>query len=255
MANSMTIYSNVRSFLSSAKRAARSQRNRFRTNGDIFDKIYSNARWGGKLGEIYSGNGSDVGLADAYVDAVVRFLKEINCDSVVDIGCGDFRIGSRIASEIPKYTGVDASRVVIDRNKRLYIREGVSFEVCDAERDPLPRGNACLIRQVLQHLSNRSIETILERLVATYRYVVITEHAPSQKSFRAFNLDKPTGEDVRAYYGSGVYIDRPPFSLSVDRVLLELSLTKEQSSKTDYSSSDPTSWEVMKTMVVKGITR
>jgi SAM-dependent methyltransferase len=248
----MTIYSSVRGFLGTAKRAALAQRNRFRTNGDIFDGIYANANWGGKPGDISSGYGSDGEIADSYVDAVVTFLRLINCASVVDIGCGDFRIGSKIAFAIPKYTGVDVSRIVIDRNKSLHNRDGVSFEVCDAEHDTLPPGDVCLIRQVLQHLSNRSIKKILDRLVMSYQYVVITEHLPARNAFRAFNLDKPTGGDVRPYFGSGVYVDQPPFNVSVDRVLLDLPLTKEQSAKTNYSSADPDSWEFLKTVVVRG---
>jgi SAM-dependent methyltransferase len=249
----MAFYRSVRRVLSSAKRAVRFQQNRLKTNGQIFDQIYANARWGGKPGEIYSGFGSDKGLADEYVAAVVPFLEAVNCINVVDIGCGDFRIGARIASSVPKYTGADVSRIVIERNKSLHGRDGVSFQVCDAEHDPLPPGDVCLIRQVLQHLSNRSIKTILDRLVASYRYVVITEHVPSKKSFQAFNLDKPTGEDVRSFYGSGVYVDRPPFGLTIDRVLLDLPLTQEQSFKIDYSPTDPASWESMKTLVVREI--
>jgi SAM-dependent methyltransferase len=248
----MTIYSSVRGILGSAKRAVLVQRNRFRTNGDIFDEIYANAQWGGKAGDINSGYGSDGELAESYVKAVVSFLREVSCSVVVDIGCGDFRIGSRIAFAIPQYVGVDVSSIAIGRNKSLHNRDGVSFVVCDAEHDPLPSGDVCLIRQVLQHLSNRSIKKILDRLVATYRYVIVTEHLPSQNSFRAFNLDKPTGGDVRPYFGSGVYVDRPPFGLSIDRVLLDLPLTKEQSAKTDYSPADAASWESLKTVVVKG---
>ena len=248
----MKVYGRLRRILNSAKRAARFQQNRFRTNGNIFDGIYANAIWGGKKGEIYSGVGSEGEIAEAYVKAVVDFLKETNCNTVVDIGCGDFRIGSRIAAKIPRYIGVDVSRVVIEQNRRLHSRDGLSFEVCDAEQDHLPSGDACLIRQVLQHLSNRSIKTILDRLVTNYGYIVITEHVPAHNSFRAFNLDKPTGADVRGAYGSGVYVDRPPFGLSIDRVLLDMPLRREQSYKTNYSPSDPNSWEALKTFVIKG---
>ena len=248
----MTIYDHVRHVLRTAKWAARFQRNRLRTNGTIFDRIYANSIWGGKPGEIYSGSGSEGHVADAYVTAVLDFLAEIRCHTVVDIGCGDFRIGSKIAAAVPRYVGVDVSRILIERNKSLHHGEGISFQVCDAEHDELPSGDACLVRQVLQHLSNRSIEAILQRLIAAYQYVIITEHLPAPRSLQTFNLDKPTGADVRVGYGSGVYVDQPPFGRTVDRVLLDLPLTKEQSHCVDYSLADPRTWDHIKTVVIAG---
>ena len=248
----MSIYNSARAFLGSTRRALRFHANRFRSNGQIFDQIYAKGIWGGKDGEVYSGNGSDNNLADAYVRAVIPFLKEVNCETVVDIGCGDFRIGSRIAAALPNYIGADVSNVVIEHNKRGFRAKGVGFVVCDAERDPLPSGDACLVRQVLQHLSNRSVKIILERLMAKYRYVVVTEHLPSMKSFKAFNIDKPSGKDIRVYYGSGLYIDRPPFNVKIDRVLLDLPMSEDQCLKSVYAADDPLSWETVKTMVIKG---
>ena len=248
----MTLYSSVRHSLRTAKQKVRFYRNQFRTNGEIFDRIYNEAHWGGASGDIYSGNGSGGEIADIYVRAIVTFLNEIDCASVVDVGCGDFRIGSKIASAVPEYIGIDVSRVAIDRNKQMHTQKGVSFEVCDAEHDLLPPGDVCLIRQVLQHLSNKSIKTILDRLLATYRYIVITEHMPSKQSFRGFNFDKPTGADIRGGHGSGVYVEMPPFGLVVERTLLEVPLPKEQSYKTKFFATDPSSWEYLKTVVVMG---
>jgi len=53
---------------------------------------------------------------------------------------------------------------------------------------------------------------------------VISEHYPSAEDFVAPNLDKVHGGDVRAVFGSGVYLEEPPFSLPRDRMecLLEV---------------------------------
>jgi SAM-dependent methyltransferase len=244
------ILKKARKVLGSARRAVRFQQNRFRSNGAIFDKIYREARWGGSLGGIYSGSGSEMEVAEIYINVVVAFLKEIGCTSVVDIGCGDFRIGSKIAAEISRYIGADASCLVVERNHLLYSKPGIEFVVCDAERDPLPLAQVCLIRQVLQHLSNASVKVILERLTHTYDYVVVTEHLPSENSLLGYNFDKPTGDDIRAYYGSGIYIDRPPFNFPVEEVLLDFPLPEHQSQKTVYSASDSKSWEHMKTVLI-----
>jgi SAM-dependent methyltransferase len=243
---------NLRRLLRRAKRSVRFQRNRFRTTGDIFDNIYSNSLWGGETGEIYSGSGSEGIAADQYVATVTTFLNEIKCRSVVDIGCGDFRIGTKIAATVPTYIGLDVSRVVIEWNKAKHSRDGVSFAVCDAEKDQLPSADVCLIRQVLQHLPNKSIETILRRLTASYSYVVVTEHEPAPARFQAFNLDKPAGPDIRCADGSGVYVDRPPFGHRIHRTLLDIPLSQEQTHMGPYSTHDPTTWERLKTVVISG---
>lgn len=50
--------------------------------------------------------------------------------------------------------------------------------------------------------------------------IIVTEHYPAQAEFRAVNLDKRTGADIRASYGSGVYA--PPFEVRADRTLLDI---------------------------------
>ena len=53
-----------------------------------------------------------------------------------------------------------------------------------------------------------------------YRYLVITEDLYVGKDFST-NLDKPHGPDTRTFDKSGVYVDKPPYSLS-GRVVLEV---------------------------------
>jgi len=76
----------------------------------------------------------------------------------------------------------------------------------------LPDADLCLIRQVLQHLSNAEIHAVLEN-ISHYKYALISEHVP--KSPKSFNRDKPHGPDVRAYFGSGIYLERKPFSRDI----------------------------------------
>jgi hypothetical protein len=46
-----------------------------------------------------------------------------------------------------------------------------------------------------------------------FSQILISEDVPVHPE--SFNRDKPHGPDVRAYYGSGVYVERPPFSMPV----------------------------------------
>ena len=101
---------------------------------------------------------------------------------------------------------------MVARNQLSFGNERFSFLCADLAVDPLPDADLCLIRQVLQHLSNAEIHAVLEN-ISRYKYALISEHVPKRP--RSFNRDKPHGPDVRAYFGSGVYLERTPFSRDV----------------------------------------
>ena len=87
----------------------------------------------------------------------------------------------------------------------------------DATVDPLPRGDLVLVRQVLQHLTNTQIQSVVKQ-VRHFKYVVVTEHIPIGKD-RIPNRDKVHGPDIRLYSNSGVFLDQPPFNLPVEELL------------------------------------
>jgi Methyltransferase domain len=190
------------------------------SNRAVFSSIHARAAWGSDGAEPCSGAGSRGALADAYVDAIRTFICENNIRTVVDVGCGDYAIGSRISPLVDHYTGIDVVPRLIERHRRLS-SDKIHFLCMDAAKGNLPSADLCLIRQVLQHLSNRDIARIIKQF-DRFDWIIATEHHPTAADFTAHNLDKRTGEDIRAAFGSGVYLDRPPFGLHIDRCLLDL---------------------------------
>lgn len=192
------------------------------SNEDIFTAVYRHGMWGGGRSSFYSGHGSHRGATVApYIDVVSSFLKSLPEEpSVVDLGCGDFSVGSALRQFCDRYIACDVVSELIERNKLLYREYDVDFRHMDLARDDLPPGDVAFLREVLQHLDNRSIQAVVDRL-NRYRYVIVTELVPAD----AFtpNLDKPAGFDVRLSVGSGVDITQPPFSLEyvASHVLLE----------------------------------
>ena len=135
---------------------------------------------------------------------------------MVDLGCGDFRIGRRIVADTGvRYTGVDIVPELVSYYQQRFSSDHVRFECANIAADPLPDAQLCLLRQVLQHLSNAEIRCVLTN-VSKYSNVLISEHVPTHP--RCFNRDKTHGPDIRAYFGSGVYPDREPFSQRADLV-------------------------------------
>ncbi len=187
------------------------------TNEQVFEKIYADGSWGtDSEGRPWSGSGSHTPhIVHAYVEAVVRFLERLGANlTVVDLGCGDFSVGARIAPAADHYIACDIAPSIIDRNSRLARHGSVAFRTLDLVTDDLPAGDVALVRQVLQHLCNDDIRAFSERVSRTrpYRYLIVTEHIPAAKRFPA-NVDIPSGSWTRVMFGSGVVLEKPPFSL------------------------------------------
>ena len=173
---------------------------------EAFQKVYASGAWGGG-----SGSGSSGPAARQYVDDVCEFIAARKITSVIDLGCGDFQVGRRIVERTGvAYTGVDIVPSLIESHVRNF--PALSFVCANLAADPLPIAELCLVRQVLQHLSNAEISAVLHN-IEQYPLALISEHVPVKP--RSFNRDKPHGPDVRAYYASGVYVDKPPFSRKI----------------------------------------
>jgi SAM-dependent methyltransferase len=203
------------------RRAATQARFKGLSRQATFSEIYRRNLWGGASGEFCSGSGSTPTHAEVYAEAIRAFITEHAITSVVDLGCGDFEVARRFLSPGLRYVGVDIVPELVARNRRHFGSETVRFEALDILTEPLPERELCLIRQVLQHLSNAEIATALGRL-SGFRFAIVTEHLPAPSRIRAKNLDKPHGPDIRVPLGSGVFLDAPPFSVKGAEVLLEV---------------------------------
>lgn len=201
--------------------------NRFSSRERVFTRVYKNNAWGGRHGEFCSGDGSvNETVVGPYIEMVARMAHEERFlgKTFVDIGCGDFAVGRMLVPLCSCYRGLDIVEPLIAFNTREHGSDKVVFNHIDAVRDPLPHGDVCFLRQVLQHLSNSEILAILKKLDA-YRWVFITEHYPSTRdAYFVPNIDKPHGGDIRAYYDSAVCLTAPPFSLRPECVVEVLSV-------------------------------
>jgi len=209
----------VKSLLRSARAAWRGHR----TARTVFSDIYENNSWGGPKDELFSGIGSRGDAASAYVASVRALIAAQRIRSVVDLGCGDFHIGRQIAEVCERYIGVDVVPMVVEQNTAKFANDRVQFRCLDIIDDALPHAELCLVRQVLQHLSNAQIRKVL-RNISAYELVILTEHYPPDDRVIARNIDKVQGPDTRLNVGSAVYLADPPFSLSNLELLLEFKL-------------------------------
>jgi SAM-dependent methyltransferase len=184
----------------------------------IFGDIYAKNEWGGATGTLYSGSGSRGQPAQDYVLLVTNFIVQHNVKSVLDLGCGDFFIGRQIADVCEHYIGVDVVPSMIEQHRDRHGSSKIDFQCLDITRAPLPLADLCLIRQVLQHLSNKQIASVVQHL-SQFTYVIVTEHFPHSGEFEAANRDKAAGSSTRVPFGSAVVLDQPPFAMKCTELM------------------------------------
>jgi hypothetical protein len=184
----------------------------------VFAEIYARNTWGGRPGEFFSGPGSDSAQVRAYVEYVRAFARDHGIRTLVDLGCGDYRVGMQLRTPGDRYVGVDIVPDLVAHNSRTFGGPDTEFKCMDIIAEEPPAGDLCLVRQVLQHLSNQQVSRILPGL-RRYRYVLVSEHHPAPARYVRPNTDKPHGDDTRVHDGSGIYLDRPPFDCAVEHVL------------------------------------
>jgi SAM-dependent methyltransferase len=207
-----------------ASRLVLNERNRRRKT---FQDIYQRELWGTDgESKFFSGVDSSGPAAEFYVYYMAELLEHHSRElgrplRVVDLGCGDFRVGGALVDRMPDltYIGCDIVPELVAHNAANYANERVRFQQLDAVCDPLPEGDVCLIRQVFQHLSNAYIQAILQRL--PYQVVYVSEGQPAECA-GPVNPDKVCGAGLRFDWstgrGRGVELQQPPYCLSTQEV-------------------------------------
>jgi len=188
------------------------------TSKEVFSRIYQEGLWGRGDSDqpFFSGSGShDLEITSAYIRAVSSFISSLNIrPSIVDLGCGDFNVGSKIRQYCGSYIACDIVEPLVEFNKRRYSQLNVDFRLLDLVEDELPKSDIVFVRQVFQHLSNAQIKKALTKIKRNFTWLVLTEHIPSTQDF-THNLDQQSSENIRLGLSSGVVVTSPPFNLEI----------------------------------------
>ncbi|WP_196888319.1 class I SAM-dependent methyltransferase [Aureivirga sp. CE67] len=180
---------------------------------DAMAQIYEKNLWGGEV-EFYSGSGShDPKIVEPYLKVISEFLNASETPlTVCDLGCGDFNVGKHLVKHTKKYIASDIVPDLIERNKKVFKAANLEFQCLDIAKDELPAADCVIIRQVLQHLSNTEVQSVLDKL-SNYKYVILTEHIP-EGEFTP-NIDIISGQGIRLKKKSGLDVLAPPFNFKI----------------------------------------
>ncbi|WP_111624583.1 class I SAM-dependent methyltransferase [Arenibacter echinorum] len=178
------------------------------------EQVYEMNLWGGNESDFYSGAGSHhPEIVNPYIAVLTLFLSSFKEPlTVCDLGCGDFNVGKELVGHTRKYIAIDIVTGLIARNREKYKADNLEFHCLDIALDELPSGDCAILRQVLQHLSNEEVQSVVGKLY-NYKYVVLTEHLPEGDFVP--NKDIISGQGIRLKKQSGLNLLAPPFNLKV----------------------------------------
>jgi len=146
-----------------------------------FTNIYVNKAWGDNNIVEYSGSsgeGSGIQYNKEYISFLKKFINEMNINSVVDIGCGDFRCGISIYDSFDiLYTGYDVYKKVIEFNLKQHSLPKYFFTHLDVStyKERIVSADMCILKDIIQHWSLDNIYKFLDYLIDNkkFKYILI----------------------------------------------------------------------------------
>lgn len=168
--------------------------------GRVFGHIYEQDHWDGG-----SGVGSAPDATEPYRSVLARMLPSTDIRSVVDVGCGDWQLGSLVDWSAVDYLGLDVVPAVVDRNKARFAGPKVRFDLVDARLETPPGADLLLAKDVLQHWSNADVDAFLRTNLRRYRYCLITNDIAST------HWDGDVNHDVLLGEWRTLDLEAPPF--------------------------------------------
>jgi hypothetical protein len=93
---------------------------------------------------------------------------------VVDVGCGDWALGRTLDWTGVDYTGIDIVPDLIESLNARYGSPSLRFVCLNLVSGQLPSADLCVIKDVLQHLSNASVKAFLPKLKEHFKAALVT---------------------------------------------------------------------------------
>ena len=152
---------------------------------EIFTSIYETNYWGDNNNKKYkgtSGDGSSIEYnKNTYIPFLRNFIEKYKIKTIVDLGCGDFRIGLTLYDKLNiEYTGYDAYEGVINFNKDKF-KEHPNFHFIHSDfsaeeyREYLEEADLCIIKDVLQHWPTKNVIEFMDFITKSkkYKYILL----------------------------------------------------------------------------------
>jgi len=184
------------------------------TLAERFSDIYQNRVWlNDRPSGSLSGLGSELVNTDSVREQLQPLLTELNTQTLLDVGCGDFLWMKEINLDC-QYIGIDVVEDVIAVNDRVYASERRIFQKLDATIDALPKADTVLCREVLFHLRFADIWRVLANIKRSQAVFLIA----TNDSCLRYNADIVSGDfRLLNLQRAPFYFPSPNISIPDDR--------------------------------------
>jgi SAM-dependent methyltransferase len=152
---------------------------------EIFNFMYERNCWGPSISQYYSGcsgSGSDPTAMAPYIQYVKSFIRSRKIQTIVDLGCGDWRCGPALyGDEFCYYLGYDTYQNMINAHRVTYRDPRWRFETknCLADLSGMESADLLIVKDVLQHWTDKEVTEFMEfqKAAKKYKYILITNCA------------------------------------------------------------------------------
>jgi 2-polyprenyl-3-methyl-5-hydroxy-6-metoxy-1,4-benzoquinol methylase len=175
------------------------------SNAEVFSKIYKEDLWHGG-----SGVGSKLENVKEYIDILQKYIDKPEVKTVLDLGCGDWQFSKFLDLSSVSYLGVDVVESVVESNSTSYSASNIKFISRDITTYEIPKSDLIICKDVLQHLSNKNIVTILIKIITSSKFSLITND---------FNPENADNRDINNGEYRCLDLTLSPFYLDVVTVL------------------------------------
>ena len=143
----------------------------------IFENIYENQIWNnGDPNVPLSGPGSSLENTKQYSKMITKFIYDMECKSVLDLGCGDLTWMSKthfFNNDSINYIGVDIVESLITSHLTNFPKKQFLCQDITLYKD-FDKVDIIMIRDVIFHLENDSILSIFENIKNKFNFLIIT---------------------------------------------------------------------------------
>jgi hypothetical protein len=175
----------------------------------VFGHIYRHRLWDD--GESLSGPGSGLARTEALRADLAALVRQLGIRSLLDAGCGDFHWMQAAHLGVDHYIGVDVVRDLVDCNRQHHAAPGRSFVHLNVIRDPLPRVDLILCRDVLPHLSFADIAEAIANFKRSRSTWLLTN------TF----VNRQMNDDIRTGEWRTLNLELLPFSFPAPAIVLD----------------------------------
>lgn len=139
----------------------------------LFTDIYNNNSWGSK--ETLSGPTSSLERTSELRISLLNLFTDLEVQSIIDIGCGDWNWMQYVDLSDISYLGVDIVRPLIDTLQKKYTKSNVNFQKMDVLVDPPETADLWLARDFCCFYTPKEIQQFFQKFLESQsKFLAVT---------------------------------------------------------------------------------